>query len=197
MHSSILSHNLKQSIQAKQQLLEATDQHAVFDQFCNLILERYDQGGRLYIAGNGGSAGDAQHMAAEIVCRLTQDRNPLPAEALTVDSSVITAIANDYSYEQVFSRQLAGKATKRDLFLGITTSGNSPNIIAALIEARKLEIPALVLTGHQGGIIARDQLADLMLIATGRLTQTIQEVHLVMIHSICEVIETHLLKKSE
>ena len=92
------------------------------------VVDRYQRGGRIYIAGNGGSAADAQHLAAGFVSKLARDRAPLPAEALTVDSSILTAIGNDYGYELVFSRQLGGKATDKDVFLGITTLGQSPNI---------------------------------------------------------------------
>ena len=94
-----------------------------------MVLQKYINGGRLYIAGNGGSAADAQHLAAEFVSKLSKDRNPLPAEALTVDSSVLTAIGNDYGFEEIFARQIEGKVSSNDIFLGITTSGKSKNII--------------------------------------------------------------------
>ena len=123
-----LKKNIQASISAKQQLID--DEHclAQFSKAVEVVIECYKKGGRIYIAGNGGSAADAQHLAAEFVSKLARDRAPLAAEALTTDSSILTAIGNDYGFEKVFSRQLAGKATKIDVFLGITTSGQSPNI---------------------------------------------------------------------
>ena len=121
---------------AKQQLLGDTATMTLFARAVDASIARYRDGGRLYIAGNGGSAADAQHLAAEFVSRLARDRAPLPAEALTTDSSILTAIGNDYGFEHVFSRQLAGKATGKDVFLAITTSGRSPNILKALEQCR-------------------------------------------------------------
>jgi len=115
------------------------------------VVDRYKRGGRIYIAGNGGSAADAQHLAAEFVSKLTRGRAPLPAEALTVDSSILTAIGNDYGFEQVLSRQLAGKLTENDVFLGITTSGNSPTILRALEQYRTMRVPSVVFCGREGG----------------------------------------------
>lgn len=123
-----LKKNLEASIQAKYQLLADDESLSQFAKAVETVVDRYKHNGRIYIAGNGGSAADAQHLAAEFVGKLARDRAPLPAEALTVDSSILTAIGNDYGYDMVFSRQLAGKATDKDIFLGITTSGQSPNI---------------------------------------------------------------------
>lgn len=118
-----LKKNLALSIQAKQQLLADDACLRLFEQAVTAVVDSYQQGGRLYIAGNGGSAADAQHLAAEFVSKLARERAALPAEALTVDSSILTAIGNDYGYEAVFARQLAGRASTKDVFLGITTSG--------------------------------------------------------------------------
>ena len=133
--------NLDASIASKQQLLADTPALMGFARAVDMVVARYRRGGRLYIAGNGGSAADAQHLAAEFVSRLARDRAPLPAEALTTDSSILTAIGNDYGFENVFARQLAGKATDKDCFLAVTTSGNSPNILKALEECRRLRDP--------------------------------------------------------
>ena len=119
----LLKMNLATSIEAKQQFLLRGDQIAEFGRAVTCVVESYRKGGRIYIAGNGGSAADAQHLAAEFVSKLARDRAPLPAEALTVDSSILTAIGNDYGYDEVFSRQVAGKMRSGDVFLGITTSG--------------------------------------------------------------------------
>ena len=155
-----------------------------------LVVARYQAGGRLYIAGNGGSAADAQHLAAEFVSKLARDRAPLAAEALTTDSSILTAIGNDYGFDQVFARQLAGKATPKDLFLGITTSGNSAKIVAALTTCRDLGIPGLVFSGRGGGVVAA--WADHCVVAPGTATSTIQELHIVLAHTLCESVEAAL-----
>ena len=146
-----LKKNIEDSIQAKKQLLQDSKVQDIFSRAVGIVVERYKNGGRIYIAGNGGSAADAQHLAAEFVSKLARDRAPLPAEALTVDSSVITAIGNDYGYEFIFSRQLNGKATEKDVFLAITTSGQSLNIIKALEECHNIGIPSIVFCGRDGG----------------------------------------------
>jgi D-sedoheptulose 7-phosphate isomerase len=185
--AALLQHNLAASIAAKQALLLDAAQLALFAAATDEVVRRYRAGGRLYIAGNGGSAADAQHLAAEFVSKLAQDRAPLPAEALTVDSSILTAIGNDYGYDQLFSRQLAGKATPKDIFLGITTSGKSPNILAALEQCRALGIPGIVFCGKDGG--PARALADYCIIAPGQTTATIQELHIVLAHTLCECVE--------
>lgn len=182
-----LSKNLQASIAAKRQLLA---DHVCMAQFAiavQEVVDRYKAGGRIYIAGNGGSAADAQHLAAEFVSRLARDRAPLAAEALTVDTSILTAIGNDYGYEFIFSRQLAGKATDKDIFLGITTSGQSPNILKALEQCRTMGIPSIVFCGRDGGP-AKAQ-ADHCVVAPGLATSTIQELHIVLAHTLCESVE--------
>ena len=182
-----LKKNMMASIEAKQRFLLLEDQLAVFDKAVNEIVDRYRLGGRLYIAGNGGSSADAQHLAAEFVSKLAYDRAPLAAEALTVDSSILTAIGNDYGYDQVFSRQIAGKMTNKDIFLGITTSGQSPNILNALETCRQMAIPSVVFTGRDGGV-ARAK-ADYCIVTPGDMTSTIQEIHIVLAHTLCECVE--------
>lgn len=188
--SKIICRNLERSISAKQQLLNDTKMQQEFARAVDLILQSYQNGGRLYLAGNGGSAADAQHLAAEFVCRLSKDRASIPAEALTTDSSILTAIGNDYGYDVVFSRQLEGKLTPNDVFLGITTSGNSPNIVKAVEVCRDKEIPSIIFTGHGGGEVR--SLCDVCIIAPGELTSQIQEVHLVLEHTLCECVEAAL-----
>ena len=183
-----LKKNLQASIEAKHTLLADADVLAQFGRAADVVVERYRRGGRIYIAGNGGSAADAQHLAAEFVSKLARDRAPLPAEALTVDSSILTAIGNDYGYDLVFSRQLAGKATDKDVFLGITTSGKSPNILKALEQCRALGVPSIVFCGRDGGLAKA--LADHCIIAPGTATSTIQELHIVLAHTLCECVET-------
>ena len=183
-----LKNNLHASIEAKRQLMANGECLSLFAKAVATVVERYKRGGRIYIAGNGGSAADAQHLAAEFVSKLARDRAPLPAEALTVDSSILTAIGNDYGFEQVFSRQLAGKLTGNDVFLGITTSGNSPNIIRALEQCRTMGVPSIVFCGREGG--AAKALADYCIVAPGTATSTIQEVHIVLTHTLCECVES-------
>jgi len=186
--------NLQTSIAAKQALLANTTVQADFSQAVEVVVDAYRNGGRLYIAGNGGSAADAQHLAAEFVSKLARDRAPLPAEALTTDSSIITAIGNDYGYDQIFARQLAGKARKGDVFLGITTSGNSPNILKALVTAREMGVPSIVFCGRDGG--PAKPLADHCVIVPGTETSTIQELHIVLAHTLCESVEAAMFFNS-
>ena len=186
-YARALKSNMNASIMAKKSFMDDEAQLKVFQDSVNEIITRYRKGGRIYIAGNGGSAADAQHLACEFVVRLARDRESLPAEALTVDSSILTAISNDYGFDQVFARQLAGKATERDLFLAISTSGASPNIIKALEQCRLMGLPSILLTGRDGGR-AKD-LADFAIVVQGDATSTIQEVHMVLYHTLCECVE--------
>lgn len=177
-------------MQAQRQLLDDAECLKHFSGAVEVLIDRYRQGGRIYIAGNGGSAADAQHLAAEFVSKLSRDRAPLPAEALTVDSSILTAIGNDYGFELVFSRQLAGKATAKDVFLGITTSGQSPNILKALEQCRTMGVPSIVFCGRDGG--QAKSMADYAVIASGMATSTIQELHIILAHTLCECVEAAL-----
>jgi D-sedoheptulose 7-phosphate isomerase len=182
-----LKTRLTASIEAKQALLSDSNALATFEAVVKLAIDTYKSGGRLYIAGNGGSAADAQHLAAEFVSKLARDRAPLAAEALTVDTSILTAIGNDYGFEHVFSRQIEGKMTQKDVFLGITTSGSSKNILAALRSCRKMGIRTIVFSGGNGGLVATE--ADYCLLAPGSVTSTIQEIHIVFSHALCECVE--------
>lgn len=182
-----LKKNLLASIEAKHLLINDSASLKMFSASVEAVIKCYKQGGRIYIAGNGGSAADAQHLAAEFVSKLARDRAPLPAEALTVDSSILTAIGNDYGYVQIFSRQLLGKATSKDVFLGITTSGQSKNILLALEQCKAIGIPSLVFCGRDGG--AAKALADYAVVVPGIATSTIQELHIVLAHTLCECVE--------
>lgn len=187
---SILKKNVQAVIDAQNALLADVEMLALFEQAANHVIECYRRGGRLYIAGNGGSAADSQHLAAEFVSRLARDRNPLPAEALTTDASILTAISNDYGFEKVFSRQLAGKLRAEDAFLGITTSGQSPNIINALEECKSRGVKTILFTGRDGG--RAKAVADYCLVVPGQMTSTIQELHILLAHSLCESVESAL-----
>jgi D-sedoheptulose 7-phosphate isomerase len=192
-YGEVLRTNLEDSIAAKKTLLSDSAFIAHFSAAVAHVVKSYQDGGRVYIAGNGGSAADAQHLAAEFVSKLARDRNPLPSEALTVDSSILTAIGNDYGFEHVFSRQLIAKLRSCDVFLAITTSGKSPNIIKALEVCRQMGVKSIVFAGRDGGDVKA--LADYVLIVPGMRTSTIQELHIVLAHSLCESVENMICKE--
>ena len=190
--NKVLIDNLTASINAKNIFIEDKLQVQAFEDATNEVIKRYKLGGRIYIAGNGGSAADAQHLAAEFVSKLAKDRNPLPAEALTVDSSILTAIGNDYGFEKIFSRQIIGKVTSKDIFLAITTSGMSQNILEALKVCKEMGIPSILFTGKDGGLAK--SLATYTIIAPGNSTAIIQEIHILMAHTLCQCVEMELFK---
>lgn len=147
----------------------------------------FAKGGKLYVCGNGGSAADAQHFAAELTGRYRRERRPLPAVALTTDSSALTCIGNDYAFDEVFSRQVTALAGSGDVVFGITTSGNSPNVLKALEAAKEKGAVTVALTGGTGGKVAG--LADHALVVPAPTTARIQEMHIFLIHCICERID--------
>jgi D-sedoheptulose 7-phosphate isomerase len=146
-------------------------------------------GGKLLLCGNGGSAADSQHIATELTVRFEADRPALPALALTTDSSALTAAGNDLGFDQVFSRQVAALGRKGDLLIGLTTSGDSPNVVAALKMARQQGLLTACLTGRDGGQVAKQQLADHCLIVPSDSTARIQEVHILIGHLICAAVD--------
>jgi D-sedoheptulose 7-phosphate isomerase len=150
-------------------------------------------GGKILACGNGGSAADAQHFAAELVNRFERERAPLAGLALTTDSSALTSIANDYSYEQVFAKQLRALGRKGDVLLAISTSGNSGSVVAAMQAARELGVAVVALTGRGGGKMA-EHLApgDVHVCVPHARTMRIQEVHLLVLHCLCDGIDTQL-----
>jgi D-sedoheptulose 7-phosphate isomerase len=152
--------------------------------------EAFAKGNKLLVMGNGGSAADAQHFAAEIIGRFKLERPALPAIALTTDSSILTAIGNDYGFDAVFSRQVEGLAAHGDVVFGISTSGNSPNVKAALEKAKAKGCTTIALLGRDGGSIK--ELADIPLIVPSFDTPRIQEGHITIIHIICDLLEKRL-----
>jgi D-sedoheptulose 7-phosphate isomerase len=190
-YAATLRRAMTESIEAKQRFLQHPTRLEVFERAVARVIKAYRNGGRLYIAGNGGSAADAQHLATELVCRLGRERGPLPAEAMTVDTSALTAIANDYGFQHVFERQVWAKMRPEDVFLAISTSGNSHNILLALEACRARGIASLLFAGRDGGAAAG--LADFTLLAEGRETGTIQESHIVFAHALCACLEDELL----
>jgi D-sedoheptulose 7-phosphate isomerase len=150
-------------------------------------------GGKIMACGNGGSAADAQHFAAELIGRFERERAELAAIALTTDTSILTAIANDYSYDEIFSKQVRGLGKPGDILLGISTSGNSKNVVKAIEAAKKMGIKVIALTGNGGGRITDllDQ-EDIHLCAPSNRTARIQETHLVLLHGLCDGVD-HLM----
>ena len=159
----------------------------------NEITECYKKHNKVLIFGNGGSAADAQHIAAELIGRFKKERKSLPAIALTTDTSVITSLANDYSFEKIFSRQCESLVTKGDVVIGISTSGNSKNVQAGLITAKKMGAKTIGLLGNKGGKIKN--YVDIPIIVNSSSTPRIQEVHRIIYHIICEMIEKNLVSK--
>jgi D-sedoheptulose 7-phosphate isomerase len=148
------------------------------------------QGQRIYLCGNGGSAADAQHIAAELIGRFVNDRRALPAIALTTDTSALTAIGNDYGYDEVFSRQVEGLCGEGDVLIAISTSGNSDNVLKAVDAAHRVGASVIGLSGKSGG--ALDAKADVSLVVPSDVTARIQEMHIVIGHLICALVEAHL-----
>ncbi len=160
------------------------------EQAARLIIRSLKKGGKLLICGNGGSAADSQHIAAEFIGRFQKERKSLAAIALTTDTSILTSLGNDYGYDIVFSRQIEGLAHKRDVVLGISTSGNSSNVVQAIKTAKKLNVQTITLTGHKGGKLAR--LSDIHLNVPSANTARIQESHICIAHILCELVEKKL-----
>ncbi len=159
-----------------------------------LVAERLRAGGKLLAFGNGGSAADAQHLAAELVNRFQKDRPPLPAVALTTDTSALTAIANDFGFDRVFAKQVQALARPGDVAVGISTSGRSPNVLAGLRAAREAGCLCVGLTGAEGGQMAA--VCDHLFRAPSRSTPRIQEAHVAWIHAFCDLIEALLFPEA-
>ncbi|MCS6791003.1 MAG: D-sedoheptulose 7-phosphate isomerase [Bacteroidia bacterium] len=190
---AIIEENFRRSLQVKQQILASPELLRLIEEVASRMIECLRKGGRVYFCGNGGSAADAQHLAAELTGRYYKDRPPLPAEALHVNTSFLTAVANDYSYEEVFSRLLRGVGRAGDVLWAMSTSGNSPNILRALDTARELGMISIGLTGETGGkMVGR---CDYLVRVPSRDTPRIQEAHMLIGHTVCQLIEEALFGK--
>jgi D-sedoheptulose 7-phosphate isomerase len=181
---------IKQSYETKQAIYKNEDLLDKIEEVAQKCVYLYRTDKKTILAGNGGSAADAQHIAAELVGRYGFDRPSIPSLSLTTDTSNLTAIGNDYGYDQVFSRQLEGMGQEGDIFIGISTSGNSLNIIKAFESAKKKNIFTVALTGHDGGEMAK--MADIALIVPSNATPRIQESHILIGHIICDIIEKEI-----
>ena len=178
---------LTESVEALTAFQADTIYRQTMTAMADIIVTTLRSGGKLLIAGNGGSAGDAQHIAGEFISRLMYDRAPLAAIALTVDSSVITATGNDYGYEHIFERQILGLGQPNDVFLGISTSGKSPNIIRAFDAARGRGLVSIGFCGAVGGPM-RERCQHLLEAPSGK-TAIIQQIHIVAAHIVCALVE--------
>ena len=158
-----------------------------------LVSHAFEAGNKLFFFGNGGSASDAQHIVAEFVNRYIMDRPPLPAIALTTDTSVLTSISNDMTFIDIFSRQIKALGKEGDVAVGISTSGNSANVIKAFEVAKEMGMKTIAFTGNDGGILAK--LADIALIVSSSSTPRIQETHILVGHLLCEMVEHQLFFK--
>ncbi len=176
---------LLESIQVKEELLRTKVGEIL--EIANLIIEAFKKNGKVIIFGNGGSAADSQHIAAELVGRFKRDRTALAAIALTTNTSILTSLANDYGYDIVFAKQIEALGQKNDIAIGISTSGKAKNVAYGIKQAKKMGIKTVALTGGDGGDLAK--LADLSLIVPSSVTARIQEAHITIGHIICELIE--------
>jgi len=179
----------EESVQAKLAFLRDHEDKLITA--IDALVAAFKRGNKLLLFGNGGSAADAQHIAAEFVNRFRIERPPLPAIALTTDSSALTSIANDYDYSQVFAKQVTALGKAGDVALAISTSGNAANVIAAIQACKKLKITTIGLTGGSGGKMA-GQVDHLLSVSEGRNTARIQETHILIGHLFCELVDAQL-----
>lgn len=179
---------LLESIQVKEELLRTHTGR--IKEIADLMIDSLRKGGKVILFGNGGSAADAQHIAAELIGRFKKDRSALAGLALNVNTSVLTSLANDYGYDVVFSKQIEALGKKNDLAIGISTSGKAKNVVLGLKQAKKNGLKTVALTGQDGGEAAK--VADLSLIVPSAVTARIQEVHITIGHIICELVEQEL-----
>jgi D-sedoheptulose 7-phosphate isomerase len=186
-HADYIASYLAESADAVARFAASAPAKQCLAQMASVIASSLQAGGKLMVAGNGGSAADAQHIAGEFVVRLMYDRAPLAAIALTTDGSVMTASGNDYGYEHVFERQVLALGRPGDVFLGISTSGHSMNIVRALDVARNMKMTTLGFTGGDGGKMP--DLCDHVLVAPSAETGIIQQLHITAAHVVCAVVE--------
>lgn len=188
-----IKQQINDSFQVKQEIFKNEQLVQLIEEVSKKTIEAYENGNKTLFAGNGGSAADAQHLAGEFVSRFYFDRPGLASLALTTDTSILTAIGNDYGYEQLFARQIQANGAKGDIFFGISTSGNSSNIVRALEVAREQGIMTVGLTGSKSGKM--DALCDYCIKVPSAETPRIQEAHILIGHIICAVVEEAIFGK--
>jgi len=187
---NIIEGSIRDSVRVKERVLES--QAPNIEKAARTIIKSLRLGGKVLVFGNGGSAADSQHMAAELVGRFKKERRALPAIALTVNASIITAICNDYGCEAVFSRQISALGRKGDVAIGLSTSGNSLNVINGIKEAESMEMSTICLAGCDGGKLAK--ISDLSIVVDTKDTPRVQEAHITIIHILCDLVEKELFK---
>jgi D-sedoheptulose 7-phosphate isomerase len=186
----MIKKRITEALEVKRRILENDDLLAKIELVAALITRTYREGGKVLFCGNGGSAADAQHLAAELSGRFYLDREPLDAEACHVNTSFLTAVANDYDFETGYSRYVKATGRKGDVLVGISTSGNSANIVKAMETARSKGMHTVAMTGETGGRLRT--LADILLNVPSADTPRIQEAHILMGHIFCEIVENNL-----
>lgn len=186
----LITERIQNSIEVKQELIQNTELQRIVSELCDEIVKCIQTGGKLVLCGNGGSASDALHFAGEIVGRFKKERKAWPAIVLNADVATLTAIANDYGYEEVFARQAEGLVDVGDIFIGISTSGNSENVYRAVEVAKRKGAKTAAFLGKDGGKIGRQ--VDFPIIVPCATTARIQESHITLIHIICEIVEEKL-----
>ena len=184
---------LLESIQVKEEILR--NQIGQIVEIAQLMIDCLKKDGKVIVFGNGGSASDSQHIAAELVGRFKKDRSALAGIALTTNTSILTSLANDYGYDVVFSRQVEALGKKNDVVLGISTSGKAENVALGIKQAKKMGIKTVALSGGDGGDIVK--LADVSLVVPSKITARIQEAHITIAHIICEMIEQELCQEQK
>ena len=190
----VIKRNLEDALKLKQLLLENDELIQSSESVARFVVECFQQDGKVLFCGNGGSAADAQHLAAELSGRYYYDRPALFAEALHVNSSYITAVANDNSYDEIYSRLISSLGKEGDVLIGMSTSGNSENIVRALKAANEKGMKTVAFTGQDGGKLKH--LADIAIRIPSQDTPRIQECHLLLGHAICEIVEKEMFPKS-
>ncbi len=195
MSESRIKDIIKSSVDTKQAILEDKQLIQAVNDIAKAIISCYKKGGKVLFCGNGGSAADAQHLAAELSGRFYFDRAPLEAEALHVNSSYVTAVANDYSYNDIYSRYVNGVGKPGDVIIGISTSGNSENIVRAMKVAKEKNMLTVCMTGESGGEMK--DLADFLLNVPSTDTPRIQESHIMLGHAFCELVESGLFTRND
>ena len=181
----------KESIKVKEKVCENHLETII--KIVRLIIQCLEDGGKVILCGNGGSAADSQHIASELIGRFKMDRSPLPAIALSTNTSILTSLGNDYSYEVIFSRQVQALAKKGDILIAISTSGRSGNVVEAVKTAKNIGLKTIALTGKDGGKLGK--IADVSLVVPSQETPRIQESHITVAHIICELVEEQLFRK--
>ncbi len=186
--SKKIAETIENSIETKKRI---SNMHiSIVNDMVQLLIQSLSNGKKVLLFGNGGSAADSQHIAAELVSKFRRDRKALPAIALTTDTSIMTSIGNDYDFADVFARQIEALGQEGDVAIAITTSGNSPNVLKAVRMAKEKGISTIGLTGQGGGKIS--ELVDICFRAPSEITARIQEVHITVAHAICDILEEEL-----